>query len=429
MCSKSSDTLNALKLQLLGSLVYGYRHHEHINKFEPRALPGVFMGYDPKSPAIIIYFPEENKSRKVKDVKFTNKRYYSNDTSAAGENLQQESPAAENTMQQTQSADDILQPDTSATSQNNDASFSSDLDVSMQSDSHSPAREPQAKSSIKCKKSSGRGHLRRYPKRIRTKPNFLGISTDDEEDLESDITSIATTYYVHTLNKETQFIPRDYIEAVTCPDRPHWIKAMEKEIRSLLANNTYTLGPLPKGHKAIGGRWVFSIKTDPDGNRLYKARWVAKGFSQKPGINYDDTYAPTMRMPTLRMLLNFAVQHDLILNQVDVNNAYLNAPLDADIYMKQPDGFVKDQDLVCHLHKSLYGLKQSARLWCNALSSFMLSQGLKPSDRDPCLFIRHNDQGRLYCLFWVDDLILAGSTTDSINIFKMNMDKLYKLRG
>ena len=173
---------------------------------------------------------------------------------------------------------------------------------------------------------------------------------------------------------------------------------------------------------------VFSIKIDPDGNRLYKARWVAKGFSQKPGINYDDTYAPTMRMPTLRMLLNFAVQHDLILNQVDVNNAYLNAPLDADIYMKQPDGFVKDQDLVCHLHKSLYGLKQSARLWCNALSSFMLSQGLKPLDRDPCLFIRHNDQGRLYCLFWVDDLILAGSTTDSINIFKMNMDKLYKLK-
>ena len=107
---------------------------------------------------------------------------------------------------------------------------------------------------------------------------------------------------------------------------------------------------------------VFSIKIDPDGNRLYKARWVAKGFSQKPGINYDDTYAPTMRMPTLRMLLNFAVQHDLILNQVDVNNAYLNAPLDADIYMKQPDGFVKDQDLVCHLHKSLYGLRQSARL-------------------------------------------------------------------
>ena len=66
------------------------------------------MGYDPKSPAIIIYFPEENKSRKVKDVKFTNKRYYANDTSAAGEILQQESPAAENTMQQTQSADIIL---------------------------------------------------------------------------------------------------------------------------------------------------------------------------------------------------------------------------------------------------------------------------------------------------------------------------------
>ena len=135
-----------------------------------------------------------------------------------------------------------------------------------------------------------------------------------------------------------------------------------------------------------------------------------------------------MRMTTLRMLLNIVVQLNLILHQIDVCNAYLNSTLDAEIYMKQTNGFVIDPDKVCLLLKSLYGLKQSAMLWNATLTKFMSSQNLKPSDRDPCLYMRINAQGRLYCLFWVDDILVAASNKYILDVFKDNLSKCFKIK-
>ena len=382
---------NANTMHLFGSLCFGFQHHVHKRKWDPRALPGIFLGYDPKSPAKIVYFPDENKVRKVKDVKFTDKLYYDSESSVKDANLQHES--------------------------SNHSETSDD-----------PEPEPPADISSNSAPSSGRGHLRRYPKRFQTKPKFFGVSSDDEEDIEGDVYSVSNYYNIYSLNGTSTSVPNTYAEAIASVDCNKWIHAMEKEIQSLLANKTLKLTELPPGHKLIGGRWVYAIKIDPQGNRTYKARWVAKGFSQRPGINYDETYAPTMRMPTLRMLLNIVVQLDLILHQIDVNNAYLNSPLDTEIYMRQPEGFQTNPNLVCQLRKSLYGLKQSAMLWNGTLSKFMLSQNLKQSDRDPCLYIRVDAQGRLYCLFWVDDIVIAASNSRIINIFKENFAKSFKMK-
>ena len=94
---------------------------------------------------------------------------------------------------------------------------------------------------------------------------------------------------------------------------------------------------------------------------------MAKGFSQRPGINFDDTYAPTARVTTIRMLMHISIQFNLIVHQADVANAYLNSDIDHEIYMTQPEGFVTDPTLVCLLRKSIYGLKQSAASWNNTL--------------------------------------------------------------
>ena len=267
---------NANQMQLFGSLCYGFQYHVHRRKWDPRALPGVFIGYDSKSPAKLVFFPNENKVRKVKDVKFTNNLYYDTKTPVKETNLQ------------------------SKTSINSDTS-------------NDPEPERPAETSSNCAPSSGRGQLRRYPKRIKTKTQFFGIDTDDEEDIENDVYSVSNIINICAINGTTS-VPNTYAEAIASVDCEKWIEAMEKEMRSLLRNKTFKLTTLPPGFKLIGGRWVYAIKTDPQGNLVYKARWVAKGFSQRPGINFDDTFTPTMRMTTLRMLLNIVVQLNLILH-------------------------------------------------------------------------------------------------------------------
>ena len=119
------------------------------------------------------------------------------------------------------------------------------------------------------------------------------------------------------------------------------MSAMEKEIESLRKNDVWELADLPKGRKAVGSKWVLKIKTDAEGSvERFKARLVAQGFSQKPGIDYDETFATVARFESVRTVIALAVQNDLKLHQIDVTTAFLNGDLKDEVYMKQPEGFV-----------------------------------------------------------------------------------------
>ena len=203
---------------------------------------------------------------------------------------------------------------------------------------------------------------------------------------------------------------------------------MNAEIESLLVNNTYELVPPPPDCKIIGGRWVYSIKRDSQNNIKFKSRYVAQGYTQSKGINYDTTYAPTAHLVSIRMIVNMAVQEGYILHQLDVNNAYLNSDVDYILYMSQPQGFIKNPNLVCKLNKSIYGLKQSAFLWNENLLNFMLNENLTQSIKDPCVFIRNQPNNTLLVLIWVDDIILCGSSDEVIATFKTNFGKRYKIK-
>ena len=184
---------------------------------------------------------------------------------------------------------------------------------------------------------------------------------------------IDSVYYIINLNvcSTVITIPNTYLEALMSPERDKWLQSMAEEVASLLANGTYDLVKPPPGIKPVGGRWIFSIKYDPNGNHIFKARWVAQGFSQRIGIDYEETFAPTAHMPSVRMLVQIAVQMGFLIHQMDVKNAYLNSYIDRPIYMVQPQGFIEDPRLICKLNKSLYGLKQSARLWNTTLNNFL----------------------------------------------------------
>ena len=159
--------------------------------------------------------------------------------------------------------------------------------------------------------------------------------------------------------------PRSFKEAMDGPQAAEWKKAGDSEINSLLKAGTYTLVPRPSHRNVIGNKMVLKIKRGKDGSIVkHKARLVAKGFLQRYGVDYDETYAPVARYPSIRALLALAAHHDWELHQMDVKSAYLNGDLEEEIYMAQPDGYARRAGTArVQAQKSLYGLKQAGRTW------------------------------------------------------------------
>ena len=158
-----------------------------------------------------------------------------------------------------------------------------------------------------------------------------------------------------------------------------------------MENDTWNLVKLPEGSEAIGSKWALKVKHDNSGRiERFKGHLVAKGYSQKHGIDYEETFTPVVRFSSIHTLLGFAADNNMIMHQMDVATAFLNGELQEEIYMQQPPGyeFPGKEGLVCKLKRSLYGLKQAPRVWNKSFQEFMLSLGLKQSTADPCIFIQ-----------------------------------------
>jgi hypothetical protein len=141
---------------------------------------------------------------------------------------------------------------------------------------------------------------------------------------------------------------------------PNWHAAMEEQYRALLSNGTWDLVPWPRGYNVITGKWVFTHKSLSDGTfDRYKARWVLRGFTQRPGVDYNETFSPVVKPATIYMVLAIVASHDWPLQQLDVKNTFLHGTLSETVFCSQPTGFTDpaQPELVCRLNKSLYGLK------------------------------------------------------------------------
>ena len=236
-----------------------------------------------------------------------------------------------------------------------------------------------------------------------------------------------------TTQEETVTEPKTYKDAVSSTQAKYWKQAMQAEFESLEDNNTWTLVREPKDRKVLPGKWVYKVKYGADGQiDKYKARYVAKGFAQVEGLDFSDTYAPTCKPETFRILLAIAAQKDLYLGQMDVKSAYLHSTIEEEIYLEQPEGSVKQgengQKVVCKLNKSIYGLKQAAKNWYEALANLLVSKGYQRSRNDYCLFVRKETDGTFsYVLVWVDDIIVAGVNDEIIDAIKSMLKENFKM--
>lgn len=224
--------------------------------------------------------------------------------------------------------------------------------------------------------------------------------------------------------------PRSYAQAMALPDAQKYHEAACDEIQSLLDNGTWELAQLPPGRKAVGCRWVFVIKRKADGTvDRFKARLVAQGFSQRPGFDFQETYASTLKWATLRAILAYAAIEDLEIESVDISSAFLNGEIDSEVFMRQPEGFPQGSpEQVLRLKKSIYGLRQSPRLWHQKLNSVLLSLRFKKIKSDASVWVFDRDGVRVIVPVFVDDMTLVSKSKQKITELKEELKKHFKLR-
>lgn len=170
-----------------------------------------------------------------------------------------------------------------------------------------------------------------------------------------------------------------------------WLKAMNEEISSIVKNDTWTLCKLPQNRKCIGCKWIYKIKKNSDGSvERYKGRLVARGFTQKYGIDYEETFSPVARQETIWMVLSLAANKHWKVHHMDVKSAFLNGYLEEEVYVAQPQGFEIQgkEDQVYKLNKALYGLKQVPRAWYTRINDYFLKSGFQRSKIEHTLYYK-----------------------------------------
>ncbi|PSC69623.1 Gag-Pol poly, partial [Micractinium conductrix] len=224
--------------------------------------------------------------------------------------------------------------------------------------------------------------------------------------------------------------PTTMKEALSGPDAAAWQLAMDDEMASLIANDTWTLCEPPHGTKPIPAKWVYKIKRDSNGNiERYKARLVVQGFRQREGIDYDEVFAPVSKYSTLRTVLSTAAAQDLDLHQLDIKTAFLNGTIDEEVYVSPPPGYTLGKPtLCCKLNKALHGLKQAPRAWYQTLKAELAKLGFTASQADAGLFISTDPSKPAYLLTYVDDILIVTPKTTSSAAIKQKLMAAFEAR-
>ncbi|CAI5953487.1 unnamed protein product [Closterium sp. NIES-65] len=220
--------------------------------------------------------------------------------------------------------------------------------------------------------------------------------------------------------------PRSYAEAVEGPYSSEWQAAMDAEMASWKSTGTYVDAVPPPGANIVSGMWIFRVKRPPGSPPVFKARYVARGFSQRQGVDYFQTFSPTSKMTTLRVQLHIAAPRDYELHSLEFSTAFLQGSLHEEIWLRRPPGFTGTfpPGTQWSLRRPVYGLRQAPREWHDTLRTTLAALGFAPSTADPSLFLRTDTSlPPFYILVYVDDLVFATADIAGLAYVKSELQK------
>ena len=403
------------ELRIWGSEAYGLVHPETRKgkKLAPRAKKGIFVGYGDSMSKLKLYHPEDHKFTFYRDVKFNEQLVQALvPVSASGVDSEKKSETPDQRRGKGRPA-----------GTRNYAKFK-DQPV-RRSARHASATNSSASQNIPVAANIPREEQE-------------DVQTSDEEEEEED----QDDDHASASGSDTEFedcslaalsafaevdhLPRNYAEAISSENKDDWIRAMKSEMMSHQKNETWVLVSRPRDRKVIKSRWVFSVKRKPDGTLIkYKARQVAKGFSQIEGVDFTDVFSPVARHSSIRAVLSLSASLNMKMLQFDVCTAFLYGDLHEEIFMEQPDGWTDGTDRVCSLKKGLYGLKQASRQWNEKFSNFLKQNGLQQSGADPCVFFAGDESVTMILCLYVDDGLVCCRSQQQMDRFIRSLKQVF----
>lgn len=222
-------------------------------------------------------------------------------------------------------------------------------------------------------------------------------------------------------------VPESYEEATTGPESLKWKKAIEEELEAHRENETWWIVERPPGEITLTARWVFSKKRNEAGEVIrYKARLVARGYAQREGIDFSETYAPVVKTDSIRTLISICSAKVMHWIQFDVASAFLNGNLEETIYIECPRGIDISKEKCLILKRALYGLKQAPRCWHSKFSKAMEEFGYKASISDSCIYV--NEDKTAYTIVHVDDGIIFSSSKEQGESLLAHLERCFKTK-
>nr|GEX91477.1 retrotransposon protein, putative, Ty1-copia subclass [Tanacetum cinerariifolium] len=346
------------------------------DKLEPKSIKSIFVGYPKEMMGYSFYYPPENKVIVDRNAEFLENSLIDHEASGSLEDLE------------------IIQEEDTHHS----------LDTSLNHEKDDLEIDKPQSDIVPIRRST----------RTRHAPNRMCLYIHAEEHELGDLGESA-----------------NYKAALLDPESEKWLNAINVEIQSMKDNKVWVLVELPPNGKTVGSKWIFKKKTDMDGNvHIYKARLMAKGFTQTLRIDYEETFSSVADIRAIRIFISIAAYYDYEIWQIDVKTAFLNGYLNEKVYMEQHDSSVNPKYLnrVCKLKRSIYGLKQASRQWNKRFDDEIKKFGFTQNRDEPCVYIKANGSNITFLILYVDDILIIGNSIPMPQSVKTYLGKCFAMK-
>ncbi|SCV69750.1 BQ2448_1144 [Microbotryum intermedium] len=409
-------------LRVFGCRAWHTANTEQRKKLQSRVFPMIFLGYDLESKAYRLWDPVRGRLTLSRSVTFFEDKFPAREGAPAPRIeaievvvpgpvapnrheaaqhpiVEQQAPAVE-----VQAREDNLADDVDPAEQ--DGPGVEEVPKELRFDAPGPAWAA----------SVGKRD-RRAPERFEPEA-FVAVADSDEEDGPFVLpTSDPTTW-----------------KAAMAHNKSHeWAQGAIDEFESLRDDySVFTImkrDELPAGAKVLGSKFVFRTKRDKDGRPTsYKARLVARGFTQRAGIDFKETFAPTVKFVSIRTLIALAAARGYHIIQADIDKAYLHGELEEELYMRVPEGIRLPDDVCLKLQRSIYGLKQAGRVWNETIHKTLVKLGYNRLRSEECVYRRTVGKDDYFIAVYVDDLLFVGPDLSEIDRVLDELDRLYGVK-